>query len=446
MPQPITLQSLQSYKTHFHFDLPYPTKFKQALDAIAAHGGISFIVGGVPRDLVYTALTKISTVQKDFDVEVYNIPLLQLKEILSGISSTTLQPKPYPVCKFFYKKHTEPVDFAIPRVDIQQDVGHNCNMDVVPNVYMHPCQAVQRRDLTVNAAMLHYPSGIIYDFSRRFIHDITNRIADCVSPTNFSDDLLRCYRVAQISARLDLTIAQRLYTIAYDKRKYAKLMTPARTVQEILKLVFKGRNIATGLTYLVETQWIDAINIGSHGPLVDVKYWKENHIIHHISSMTRIADANQVSAEIRGYMVLAMMSYNIPNPMSAYMGIQFSKHDAMTVQNIITSIHALRNATSSYDVRKVAAKSVINIPLLITLIQPFIPQSEYTKLRYLQQNTNTTNTTPLLIGRDLVPRYMRGGPLVGQILREAYDLQLHEALTTKQQAIEWAIKQYHLST
>ena len=49
---------------------------------------------------------------------------------------------------------------------------------------------------------------------------------------------------------------------------------------------------------------------------------------------------------------------------------------------------------------------------------------------------------PLLRGRDLLSLGFLPGPKMGEVLRRAYDLQLENALTSRQEAMAWAQRTY----
>ena len=211
---------------------------------VADRGGRALIVGGWVRDRL------LGRVTKDVDVEVYGIPLAQLKPLLEEIAPVNTVGESFTVYKL------GGVDVAVPRRESKIGRGHKA-FEVAGDPFMAPEEAARRRDFTVNAiAWDPLASEYIDPFEGR--RDLLDRkLLRAVDPQTFADDSLRVLRGVQFAARFALTMDAATKDLC---RRIALDDLPAERIWgEIEKLLLLAPKPSTGLALALELGVIDRL-------------------------------------------------------------------------------------------------------------------------------------------------------------------------------------------
>ncbi|HET7216461.1 MAG TPA: hypothetical protein VFJ02_00375, partial [Vicinamibacterales bacterium] len=160
---------------------------------VADHGGRALIVGGWVRDRL------LGRANKDVDLEVYRIPLAQLKPLLETVAPVNTVGESFTVYK------VADVDVAVPRRESKIGRGHKA-FAVSGDPDMSPAAAARRRDFTINAiAWDPLTDEYIDPFGGRA--DLLERkVLRAVDPRTFADDSLRVLRGVQFAARFELAM------------------------------------------------------------------------------------------------------------------------------------------------------------------------------------------------------------------------------------------------
>ncbi len=207
--------------------------------AIRIAGGRALLVGGWVRD----RLLRIDS--RDYDMEVFGLPLGRLEEVLSGFGEVIA------IGRSFGVLHIKgmPLDVAIPRKDSKVGRGHRgFVVDLDPDLDFE--EAARRRDLTMNS--------IGYDPLDHEILDPHGGESDlqagrmrATDPVHFAEDSLRGLRVAQFLARFDMKPDQQLVELcaALDLSD----LPGERVQEEFRKLLLKAALPSAGFEFLRET-------------------------------------------------------------------------------------------------------------------------------------------------------------------------------------------------
>lgn len=165
------------------FEQDFATEIEKA-------GGRVFYVGGYVRD------TLMGKPCNDRDVEAYDVPKEQIKEIASQVAGKPLDEVGSP----FGVMTVDGVDIAIPRREVKTG-GEHKDFAITEDPFVSYEEACKRRDLTINAILMDVKTGEMVD-PYGGAADIKNHMLRCVNPDTFVEDPLRALRTTGFAARL----------------------------------------------------------------------------------------------------------------------------------------------------------------------------------------------------------------------------------------------------
>ena len=204
-------------------------------EAIRAGGGRALLVGGCVRDEL------MGRQAKDWDLEVYGIKAVRLRELLDEFGSVNVVGEAFTVYKL-----GQHLDVSLPRRERKSGRGHR-GFVIEGDPSMSVEEATERRDFTVNAILKDPLTEAILDpFDGRV--DIERGILRAVSNKTFPEDSLRVLRAAQFAARFEFRIAPETAELC---RQIDLLdLPPERIWGEIEKLLLRARHPSIGLGWL----------------------------------------------------------------------------------------------------------------------------------------------------------------------------------------------------
>jgi len=170
-----------------------PDTVSSLAQAVHEAGGRALLVGGCVRDELMGAQAK------DWDLEVYNLDAVRLREVLDQFGPVNVVGESFTVYKL--GGH---LDVSIPRRERKTGHGHK-GFVIEGDPSMSVEEAARRRDFTINAIMQDPLTGELIDpYDGR--RDIERRILRAVSADTFAEDSLRVLRAAQFAARFQFDI------------------------------------------------------------------------------------------------------------------------------------------------------------------------------------------------------------------------------------------------
>ncbi len=221
-----------------------PDKVRRLAETIKAEGGRAMLVGGCVRDVL------MGIAPKDWDVEVYGIEPVRLREILDGLGEVNIVGEAFTVYKL-----GRDLDVSIPRRERKAGRGHR-GFVVEGDPRMSFEDACRRRDFTVNAILKDPLTGEIVDpFGGQ--SDIEKKVLRMVSADTFAEDSLRVLRAAQFAARLKFKIDPA--TTELSKTIDLKDLPRERIWGEIEKLLLQADEPSTGLKWLYEVGAVEQL-------------------------------------------------------------------------------------------------------------------------------------------------------------------------------------------
>jgi len=170
-----------------------PDTVSSLAQAVHEAGGRALLVGGCVRDELMGAQAK------DWDLEVYNLDAVRLREVLDQFGPVNVVGESFTVYKL--GGH---LDVSVPRRERKTGHGHK-GFVIEGDPSMSVEEAARRRDFTINAIMQDPLTGELIDpYDGR--RDIERRILRAVSADTFAEDSLRVLRAAQFAARFQFDI------------------------------------------------------------------------------------------------------------------------------------------------------------------------------------------------------------------------------------------------
>jgi tRNA nucleotidyltransferase (CCA-adding enzyme) len=221
--------------------LDLPPGLLRLFAALRAAGGRPFVVGGAVRDAL------LGSPIKDFDVEVFGLPVERLEPVLAGHGRVDAVGQTFRVYKLSGVEGVDgALDVALPRRDSKTGPGHR-GIAVEGDPALSIEEAARRRDFTMNAMLLDAATGEILDpwGGQR---DLEARRLRAVDERTFGEDPLRALRAVQLAARYELDVDDA--TAALCAAMPLAELPADRVFGEIEKLLLKARRPSLGLALL----------------------------------------------------------------------------------------------------------------------------------------------------------------------------------------------------
>ena len=443
---------------------------RRLLETLRDAGGRPYLVGGAVRDSL------LGLAVKDFDVEVFGLPVEPLKAALAPLGTVKAVGEAFTVFKLTGLAGVEgAVDVSIPRRDSKVGPGHR-GIAVQGDPGLRPEEAARRRDFTINAMLFDPFAGEILDFfgGRR---DLDARVLRAVDPSRFGEDPLRALRAVQLAARYGLEVEPATARLC-GTMPLAEL--PAeRVFGEIEKLLLKAPRPSLGLRLLREWGLLSQVApelLALAGTPQDPEWHPEGDVwIHTLLAVDQavplVADLDPPRALA---VVLGVLCHDLGKPSTTQFedgrlrsrgheeagrdptlrlldrwnvhtrhGYDVRAQVLALVGNHLKpgQLYDDRDRVSDGAIRRLAAKCE---PALLYRVAradclgrtgDFAPVAmEWFLERVRQLDVAERPPAPLLKGRDVVALGVAPGPEVGRIVREVYERQLDGEVTTVEQA------------
>ena len=223
---------------------------RRLLETLRDAGGRPYLVGGAVRD------TLLGLPHEDLDVEVFGLPLPDLKEALARVGRVDVVGEAFTVFKVSGLEGAEgAVDVSLPRRDSKAGPGHR-GIAVTGDPDLSLEEAARRRDFTINAVMFDpFASTFIDPFGGQ--RDLRRRVLRAVDLGTLGEDPLRALRAVQLAARFELTVdvetARRCASMPLAE------LPAERVFGEIQKLLLQARRPSLGLSLLREWGMLPAV-------------------------------------------------------------------------------------------------------------------------------------------------------------------------------------------
>lgn len=393
-----------------------PSAVWRVAEACHEAGGRAFLIGGSVRDLW---LSPDGLGVKDWDLEVYGLPLADLERCLSALGRVHTVGRSFGVLKLSLDVE---LDIAIPRRDSR--AGRRATPTGDPT--MHPADAVTRRDLTINAILYDLTTQSILDPSGG-LEDLRDGLLREVDAERFLDDSLRALRVVQFAARFGFRAAPSLIGLCTE----ADLgdLPPERVEGEWRKLMLKGKVPSVGLGIARQADLLGrAFPERTDDPSLD-------------EALDRLA-LRRATLAPKGKRYAAMLALWLhasarQDAVATLDRLRVHSLGGFAVRDTVLALLDSREhpVATDPDLRRLSTRVEVALALEVrAALEPALDwqavAARATALGVLHHPP-----TPLLRGRDLVALGSPPGPRMGDLLRDVYAAQLAGTVTTKDEAL-----------
>jgi tRNA nucleotidyltransferase (CCA-adding enzyme) len=221
-----------------------PEKVLELARQVQSIGGRALLVGGCVRDRLMGAQPK------DWDVEVYGVEPVRLRELLERHGRVDAVGEAFTV----YKVGND-LDVSLPRRERKSGRGHRAFV-IEGDPMMTIEEAARRRDFTINAILEDPLTEELIDlYGGR--DDLQNKTLRAVSAETFAEDSLRVLRAAQFAARFEFEIEPE--TIKLCRSIDLTDLPRERIWGEMEKLLLRARHPSIGFKWLKEFGTFDQL-------------------------------------------------------------------------------------------------------------------------------------------------------------------------------------------
>src|SRR2546421_1529696 len=440
-------------------------------EAIRDAEGRALLVGGCVRDEL------MGRPPKDWDVEVYGVDPLRLREILERFGEVNVVGEAFTVYKI--GAH---LDISLPRRERKHGRGHRAFI-VEGDPAMSLEDATSRRDFTINAILKDPLTGEVIDpFRGR--EDLRAQILRAVSPQTFAEDSLRVLRAAQFAARFEFRVEPA--TVALCRTIDMPDLPAERIWGEMEKLLLRAARPSIGLGWLHALGVVDQL-FPELKSLIDVPQDPEWHPEGDVFVHTRlVADRARSLVDDLDYprqvtVMLAALCHDFGKPATtAFVDgrIRSREHEDAGVDPTTAFLDRLNIHTlDGYDVRtqvialvrdhlkpgefykkrdevgdgafrRLARKCELDLLYRVAKADSlgrnaeWLPREkwytaeaqEWFIARAKALEVASQPPAPILLGRHLLELGLEPGPRIGEITKAVYEMQLDGSVTTLEEA------------
>jgi tRNA nucleotidyltransferase (CCA-adding enzyme) len=448
-----------------------PEKILRLARAVREAGGRALMVGGCVRDRL------MGRGVKDWDVEVYGVEPERLRGLLDRLGRVNIVGEAFTVYKL-----GRDLDVSIPRRERKTGRGHR-SFYIEGDPSMSVADAARRRDFTVNAILEDPLDGELLDpFGGRA--DIESKLLRAVSPQTFVEDSLRVLRAAQFAARFRLDVEPSTLELC---RSIDLTDLPAERVWgELEKILLAAREPSIGLRWLdtlgATRQLFPEIEALKGVPQEPDWHPEGDVFIHTLLVCDRARElVDDLDYARRVTVMLAALCHDFGKPSTTEFvegRIRSRGHDEAGVAPTLSFLDRIKMFTlEGYDVRAQTAALVrdhlkpgefyrtreevtdgafrrlarrCELELLYRVAKadslgrnaPWVPRErwftsaaqEWFIERARELSIERKPPAPILLGRHLLEMGVEPSPLVGEVTRAVYEMQLDNRVRTLEEA------------
>ncbi|HWS87202.1 MAG TPA: HD domain-containing protein [Pyrinomonadaceae bacterium] len=450
---------------------PVPEKILRLARAVKEAGGRALLVGGCVRDRL------LGREVKDWDVEVYGVEPAALRGLLGRFGRVNVVGEAFTVYKL-----GQDLDVSLPRRERKTGRGHR-GFYIEGDPSMSFEEAARRRDFTVNAILEDPLAGETID-PHRGLEDMRARLLRAVSPETFVEDSLRVLRAAQFAARFGFEVEAQTVELC---RSIDLTDLPAERVWgELEKILLAAPHPSVGLRWLERLGVTPQLFPELHA-LKGVEQEKDWHpegdvLTHTLLVCDRARELiDDLDHPRRVTVMLAALCHDFGKPSTTKFvegRVRSRGHDEAGVAPTLALLERLKIFTlDGYDVRAQVSALVrehlkpgefyrkrdevtdgafrrlarrCELELLYRVAKadslgrnaPWVPPErwfdaepqEWFIARARELSIERRPPEPILLGRHLLGMGLKPSPLVGEIQRAVYELQLDNRVRTLEEA------------
>ena len=334
--------------------------------------------------------------------------------------------------------------------------------------YGTPEEDAQRRDFTINGLFFDPLADQVIDFVGGRA-DIERKIVRTIGEPRkrFAEDKLRMLRCIRFAASLGFEIEERTLAAVKEMAAQIDVVSAERIRDELIK-IFTRPNAGRGLQLLDESGLLAQILpevVAMKGVEQPPEFHPEGDVFQHTKLMMEMLPPTP-----SGVLAFAVLLHDAGKPPTferAPDRIRFNEHDRVgaalaekilrrlrfpnnEIERIVLCVAEHMRFQYVQEMRPAKLKRILardTFPDELELHRIDCQASHrnlenyvFLKAKAAELPPEVVKPTPLLTGHDLLALGLKPGPTVGQILREAEELQLEERLRSREEALVYARK------
>ncbi len=460
----------------YPLSLPLPRPLKAAIATLERAGARCRVVGGSVRD----ALLGLSP--KDFDIEVYGLPLDRIANALASHGKTDMVGKSFAVVKLW--THGSEYDFAVPRRESKSGHGHR-GFAIEMDTAMTEAEALKRRDFTINALLYDAATEEVIDYYGGKA-DLDQRLLRHVSPA-FAEDPLRALRAMQFAGRFNLALHPETAELCASMAPEFWSLPKERIWGEWEKWATRSTSLSAGMDALRSSGWIrffPELN-ALQGLPQDPEWHPEGDVWRHtlccLDALTEMTDWASLPTADRAALAFAVLCHDLGKARcTRWASKRGTKrwispgHDAAGVwlaEQLLDRLHCPRGIRDqvlplvgghhflntvppgghsdaslrrlSNRIHPATTEQLANVMLADHRGRPPLVSREQEariaafQARIQELNLQQSTPAPILLGRHLIAKGLSPSPRFKEILDAAFEAQMDGAIASDEDANAW---------
>jgi poly(A) polymerase len=340
--------------------------------------------------------------------------------------------------------------------------------------YGSPEEDAQRRDFTINGMFFDplsdAPGGGALPGLIDFVGgraDIERRVVRAIGDARqrFAEDKLRLLRCVRFAANLDSEIEPATLAAVREMAGQIAVVSAERVREELTKM-FTRPHAGRGLEWLDATGLLPVI-LPEIAAMKGVEQPSQFHPEGDVFTHTRLM-MEALPAGASAVLAWAVLLHDVGKPPTFQRApdrIRFHEHDRVGAEMAEKILRRLRFSNEEIarvvlcvaehmrfqfvkemrpaKLKRILARETFPVELELHRIDCAtshrnLENYEFLKAKAAELPAEVIRPAPLVTGHDLLALGLSPGPMVGQILREAEELQLEERLRGREDALEWA--------
>jgi tRNA nucleotidyltransferase (CCA-adding enzyme) len=448
---------------------------------LADAGAKTFVVGGAVRDF---CLTHNTNSVKDVDFEVYGLSYDDLLSVLSKYGKCDLVGKSFGVVKYTERASGKTFDFSIPRRDNKTGTSHK-DFAITFDPTLTPKEAAARRDYTINSMMFDPLRCLLWDYYNGEA-DLRDRWLRHTTEA-FAEDPLRVLRGMQFSARFGMRLAPETAELCRSIADQYDTLPKERVWEEWHKWATRAEEPARLFDFLKDSGWVkhypelEALQ----GVQQDPEWHPEGDVWVHtfwvVNAAGLIAEREGLEGDDKAALLFTALLHDTAKPQTTVLREKHGKmrwtaygHEeaggpvarafmerigapkALTEKVVALTVNHMKHIQfkdgvggQAKNVRKLATNlGSATIRELVLVMEsdcsgrPPLPMEvppTAAKMRDLAEANGCLDgpLVPCVKGQDLLDRGLTPGPAVGEWGKKAFEAQLNNVFSTREEALIW---------
>ncbi len=426
-------------------------------------GGRVFLVGGGVRDQL------LGREPKDVDLEVYGLEPDALQTLCEKFGRVHLVGQQFAVLHLSTEAGN--LEVSLPRRESKTGPGHR-GFAVSADPHMEPREAARRRDFTVNAMLFDPLDGTLID-PWNGQADLQRGVLRHVSEA-FSEDPLRVLRAARFVARYRWTVAPETARLC---RSLDLAELPRERIEAEFREILAGDYPGAGLLALETVGALASFPevAAMRGVPQDPIWHPEGDVLHHTALALDAAATIRASMEDSWVEMLAVLCHDFGKATTTVFERghwRAAAHDVdgvaptrtflaritaqeKVVEAVVSLVRehlrpmqlmqagdrvgdgAIRRLSARVDLRALVRVAWADAAGRASEVPDGWQPGVWLLDRAAALGVKDAAPEPLLLGRDLIELGVQPGRGIGEILAEAWELQLDGAWTDRDAALKW---------